>query len=191
MNITLHYQGPLKSNAGRRDKHLIREALHPQLAQLWEHEPLNGVKDRFLDPQRKPDNPPGGNNLLYSVGGHRFACIVSSRLHTTAALDIKLLRPERPGGLVGQSGDIDNRLKTLLDALTIPQHENSLPDGFAPQAEQMPFFCLLEDDALVTSLSVEAERWLHPTAASSSEVIAIIRATTSTRIKTTENFDFD
>jgi len=190
MKFTLHYQGPLKSNGSPQDKHAIREALHTQLRDLWEHRPLARRKEKLLDPNRRPDSLSGGNNLIFSVGEHRFASIISSRLHTTATLDITLLRPEQPGTVFAQSGDIDNRLKTLLDALTIPPHLNALPKNFSPTRTQTPFFCLLENDALVTGVSIHTHRWLNPDAASRADVILIIQVTTATDEKTLENLDF-
>lgn len=190
MRFTLYYRGPLKPNAGTSDKQRIREALHPQIKELWEHDPLAGMKAKLLDPKRSPEIPPGGNNLLFDRGIHTYACIVSSRVFATALLHITLLRPEEPGKILVHSGDIDNRLKTLLDALTIPQHESQIPTGWNPTDDQKPFFCLLEDDRLVSGLSIETERWLNSDAASNSEVVLLIRVETRTSRKTFENVDF-
>jgi hypothetical protein len=51
---------------------------------------------------------------------------------------ITLLRPEAPGNIVTQGGDIDNRLKTLLDALKVPNLPNALPTGAVPEADESP-----------------------------------------------------
>ncbi|MGA2445206.1 MAG: hypothetical protein ABSG50_07250 [Opitutaceae bacterium] len=83
-------------------------------------------------------------------------------MNALAELSITLLRPESPGGLLTQGGDIDNRLKTLFDALTMPRHPNALPSGGAPKPDQARFFCLLEDDNLIVSLSVRTEQLLEP-----------------------------
>jgi len=76
-----------------------------------------------------------------------------------ARLSIKLLRPEAPGSLITQGGDIDNRIKTLLDALRLPI-EAELPPGIAPTDFETPFFCLLESDTLVTRLDIDTDRLL-------------------------------
>ena len=83
-------------------------------------------------------------------------------MDSTAELSLTLLRPEPPGNLLTQGGDIDNRLKTLFDALTMPRHANALPVGAKPEEGEMPFFCLLEDDNLVTSVQVRTEQLLEP-----------------------------
>lgn len=52
-------------------------------------------------------------------------------------------------------GDIDNRLKTLFDALRLPNQTNELVGYDNPAPDENPFFCLLEDDSLITHVSVE------------------------------------
>lgn len=87
--------------------------------------------------------------------------LVSSTLFAVAELDCVLLRPGPPGELFRSGGDIDNRLKTLLDALKVPE-QNALPSGAKPEDDETPFFCLLEDDKLITALRVETDRLLNP-----------------------------
>ncbi len=92
-----------------------------------------------------------------------FVPLVSAEMNATAELSLTVLRPEPPGRLLTQGGDIDNRLKTLFDSLTMPRHANALPSGAMPAASEYPFFCLLEDDNLVTSIQVKTEQLLEPT----------------------------
>jgi hypothetical protein len=79
----------------------------------------------------------------------------------TANSNITILRPEPPGAIITQSGDIDNRLKTLFDGLKIPTI-GELPSGDGPMSGETPFYCLLEDDNLITRISVTTERLLEP-----------------------------
>lgn len=76
-----------------------------------------------------------------------------------AHLDITILRPEEPGSIVTFGGDIDNRLKTLLDALSIPKPDQ-IPQGDAQGNDEDPLHCLLEDDNLITGLNVSVDRLL-------------------------------
>jgi hypothetical protein len=69
-----------------------------------------------------------------------------------------MLLPGPLGQIIRRGGDIDNRLKTLLDALTAPD-QNQAPDG-NPNPGTQPFFCLLEDDKLITGLSVKTDQLL-------------------------------
>lgn len=184
MRFILYYRGPLPSNGSPMEKHFIREAIHPQIVQVWSIPPLDGVAHIHLN----NDDPE--HNLFTEVDGHLFGCLVSSKIHCTAEIDITLLRPEEPGALLAQGGDIDNRLKTLLDALSVPANLQQLPPEFNPGPDQSPFFCLLQDDALVTGLHVRTERWLNPGAVAASEVVLLIRVETSTSKKTFSNLDF-
>ena len=174
MKFTLYYQGPLRPNAGPQEKHQIREVIHPQLVDLWSHPPLDALVPYALSPEYPEQN------VLFQVGPHKFGCVISERLGCTAALDITLLRPETPGALLAQGGDIDNRLKTLLDALSVPSNPQAIPRKFAPDPTQIPLFCLLQDDALVTGLQIRTERWLNPSAANNAEVVLLIRVSTFT-----------
>ena len=156
MTFRLLYRGPLHSNAGAHEKQAIRRTLHKQLADLWRRPPLTTVAHSvgLLNPM------PSGNQLSVIVarGGFQCAPLVTGRLALVCHLDVLFLRPQDPGELI-QAGDLDNRLKTLFDALQMPD-ENQLI-GDAPSQNETPFFCLLENDALITQFSVETDRLLE------------------------------
>lgn len=158
MDFRLVYRGRLKANAATAaDKQDVRRIFHPQLKKLWEQVPLNDQKNLL-----KPVPDPGEISILRQCGAFQFAPLVCTDLRLVTDLDIVFLRPQEPGFLVTQGGDVDNRVKTLLDALRMPKVENELPQGDSPQDGETPFFCLLEDDALVTGLSVTTDRLLEP-----------------------------
>jgi len=71
-------------------------------------------------------------------------------------------------------GDIDNRLKTLFHALKVSSEPTALPIGATPQLDETPFFVLLEDDSLITRISVDVDRLLDSSSASS-EVALFMR----------------
>ena len=56
--------------------------------------------------------------------------------------------------------DIDNRLKTLFDALSWPTQTQQLPPGWAPGPDEQPLHCLLQDDRHITRVNIETDRWL-------------------------------
>lgn len=88
--------------------------------------------------------------------------MVSSARDEIAELQIIMLRPHQcPGYIIGQGGDIDNRLKTLFDSLRMPKDTKEMPNYGKPNDNVNPFFCLLEDDALITNLSVSTDRLLE------------------------------
>ena len=63
--------------------------------------------------------------LRRPLGKYVFVPLVTREMDVVAELSIIMLRPEIPGQLVTQGGDIDNRLKTLFDALTMLRHKST------------------------------------------------------------------
>jgi hypothetical protein len=124
---------------------------------------------------------------IRSLGGFTFAPLVTAQLNGIVELTVTVLRPEPPGHLITQGGDIDNRMKTLFDALTMPRLLNALPTGAAPLADETPFFCLLEDDNLVTALWVRTEQLLEPVADPTHVDVSVTVETGVTR-QTMSNF---
>ena len=120
---------------------------HPALGGRWFHEwDVEGSAGRLLVP--------------IAVGTFKFLPFISHRLKMYCHLDILFLRPAAPGSIVGQGGDIDNRLKILFDGLRTPLQENELPTTDSPGFNETPFLCLLENDDLITGFSVTTERLL-------------------------------
>ena len=169
MEFTLFYRGVLKSNGRSKDKQKIRRYFHPQLKNLWNQLPLTDHKE-LLDETSKD----GEFTIIQNINGFNFAPLVTEKLHLIAELEIILLKPEQPGSIITQSGDIDNRLKTLLDSLRTPKETNEIPSEDTPKKDENPFFCLLEDDNLITALNVKTERLLE-NITNQSEVILIIK----------------
>lgn len=159
MEFRLTYQGKLpgSGNTARHtsEKHLIRKEIHKQLAELWAIEPLfrrlkkRLVEKDFLERFARPRH------------GFDFFPLIRENWQQACTLDILLLRREKPGNLISQGGDIDNRVKTLFDALSMPQSEAGLTP---PEPHEQPFHCLLENDGLITTVKVTADRLLTPTA---------------------------
>jgi len=149
--ITLQYRGPLKAastkNKRVKDKHDIRRYFHGQLKELWANPPMDLYRFQV-----------GGEE--FSVGKFRFKPLLSKRL-TTCELDIKWLTRETPGRLL-IDGDLDNRLKTLFDALRLPHNLGELPSGASPIGNEQTFRVLLEDDSQITSFRVRSEPLLLP-----------------------------
>lgn len=149
MEFALKYSGTLKANAGIDDKHRIRQAFHLQMKELWNHEPLSSHTDLK-------------NQLVRSVGSFRFIPLVTVSLAFTADVNILMLREGTPGNIFVEGGDIDNRLKTLFDSLRVPSSLSELPHNASPGVGEDPFYCLLEDDNLITRVAVDTDRLLTP-----------------------------
>ncbi|MFZ5836322.1 MAG: hypothetical protein ACOY2B_13215 [Pseudomonadota bacterium] len=153
MRFTLTYQGDLPPKANAQQKWLIRRALEPQLRRLWETPPLNDLS-KYQDPNYKPDDCYVGQTF----GQLEYVPIITEKLSLRAELNIFLLSASLPGGIINQSSDIDNRLKTLLDALSMPsaQQVPNTPDSEPDNR----VFCLLEDDKLITRVEVSNDKLL-------------------------------
>ncbi|HUO32111.1 MAG TPA: hypothetical protein VMU80_23025 [Bryobacteraceae bacterium] len=184
MEFRLIYDGRLpaqsRNNARVSDKHRIRKVFHKQLAELWDKHPalqryvqlgiVKGVAADF----------PRGN-------GFSFVPLVSQKYGGAfAALNILFLRRGNPGDLLRNQGDIDNRIKVLLDALKVPKYASDLAEEEAPEEHEKPFYCLLEDDALITEINITTDRLLWPVSDSADEskhplndVVLVIHVKTS------------
>lgn len=176
MEFRLTYAGPLPATQGNevgsqrslkpQQKHAIRQAFHRQLKWLWEVTPFLKTGERSgssaLITESSPDPLPHDIESLaarYNLYGWNFVPLVTEDLNLICGLDILLLRPQVPGELIS-AGDLDNRLKTLFDALRIPV-DNEGYSNRAPEDGEKRFFCLLEDDKLITKVSVETDQLLE------------------------------
>ncbi len=161
VDFHLVYRGRLLTQGARSakaNKQEIRRAFHPQIAELFR---MPGMPSNL--PQWSPRE----------VGEFSFVPLAPKGLHLVAEFDVLFLRPGQPGDLL-QSGDIDNRMKTLLDALRMPHTVDEVPRGDQPADGEVPFYCLLEDDALVTRLNIDTDTLLTPSKGNS-EVELVIK----------------
>jgi len=103
--------------------------------------------------------------------GWSFIPLVRDNLALRCGLRVIFLRKEEPGR-VYQGGDMDNRLKTLFDALSIP-NQDQIPDAPITSYNE-EVYCLLEDDSLISGLNIETSRLLTKPGASEHEVRLVI-----------------
>ena len=152
MRFTLFYSGKLPPNGKSKEKWRIRRCIEPQLRRLWDARPFKDIA-KYIDPHYDPDNCYVGKR----VGKFEFIPCISTTLNMRTELQIRILSSQNPGDLL-RGSDIDNRLKTLLDALSIPS-EQQIPDDANAETDGR-VFCLLEDDKLVTRIDVSNDRLL-------------------------------
>ena len=79
---------------------------------------------------------------------------MTNKAGLACALDILFLRRVPPGSPIISGGDIDNRLKVLIDGLKMPQECSQLPAGWKPGPEHDPLYCLMQDDGMITEIKV-------------------------------------
>src|SRR5437867_2888244 len=159
LRFTLSYRGPLRADSAK-DKQHIRLCLHNQLKMLWSGPPFDRFHDHhFTDAESKK-----------SVGKVTYFPLVSKSNRLIAELDIFLLRNEAPGRIIVSGGDIDNRLKTLFDALRCP---HSAKEAGSQSHTDSEIYTLLEDDSPITAVSVTTDRLLEQ--CESEEALLIVR----------------
>jgi hypothetical protein len=92
--------------------------------------------------------------------GFRFFPLATRELSLVCSVKVLFLRPDLPGRIIS-SGDIDNRMKTIFDALRLPHNEAEL-GGHTPQEGETPFVVLLQDDSLISHAEIETDILLAP-----------------------------
>jgi hypothetical protein len=180
MEISLSYRGPLPGGGDhvKAYKTRIRQELHYQLAGLCERnehfrqasdEPLPEAKMRgnrveLIDPPAQPVQGMGtvwGHDFFrVPLSGVDFIPLLTRKNYRVAELALLLWRRSEPGNILQPDGDIDNRLKTLFDALRMPHSVDEIDSGSLFKEGRC--YCLLEDDSLITKLTVSTHKTYRP-----------------------------
>ena len=179
MKFTLDYRGELRASGSGssrlNDKWMIRRQIHPQLKELWQKHPVlsrienetiipaDGGRFQQFEVHHKFKDPPSELfdttiQLIdqITVAGKSFIPLVRESMSLVCDLDILFRRRGEPGQLVSQAGDIDNRIKILLDGLRMPTGAAEIGN----HKVYRPMYCLLENDSLITGLSVRTDQLL-------------------------------
>lgn len=187
MKFRLHYDGPLRpsqpagSHNQKKQKSLshhkqsIRKVFHRQLKELWEtNETLKNLRVcKTCGPFHSPPSQPQLGGLgrheyvhvseymkgQFDMFGYSFMPLAAKEFSLLVDLDVLFLRKDDPGNAF-HAGDIDNRIKTLIDALKMPEQKLQLGEYETPDTDEAPFYCLIQDDDQVSSFSVSTDRLL-------------------------------
>ncbi len=157
--FTLYYRGELKSNGNAAHKHSIRTCFHEQLERRFD---IDALLQKFPSPPLQ--------DFCHHYGIERESQVWFAHVDSPAELDVYMLSAGATGDLVSGGGDIDNRLKTLFDALQVPDVNQiravnaSLPDVFQ---------CAIANDKLISQIRVRSSRLLD-VPADSREVVVVI-----------------
>ncbi len=174
MEFRLLFEGRLPSGGNAVEKHTIRKSFHPQLRRLWHvNNNLRQLATNSWTPLPQlngvdlPSLPTADERLelgLAAIGkkwnraGYNLVPLVTPDMALRCSVDIVFLRPEDDRGIL-KNGDIDNKLKTLFDALRMP--ESAAETGNAvPDADDDPLFVLLQDDGLISEVKVATDQLL-------------------------------
>jgi hypothetical protein len=152
-------------------KHEMRRQFHAQLRYLWQVNRFLREKESYPEDYglRVEDFPSANEQRrvplleivakLHAQHGYEFVPLVRELWSLHCQLDVVLLRHDGPDNPIS-GGDVDNRIKTLVDALTVPTM-GQLAGNEVPRKDETPFFCLMENDKLLTRLNVETDRLLR------------------------------
>ena len=187
MEFRLTYAGKLRAHKRGVAGHVhdIRQEFHRQLKIFWTEHP---VLNRGYPSGSSIPNPDTMWGKTLPQNGYNWKPIVTENNGLICALDILMLRKGPPGKV---RTDIDNRLKTLFDALQIPNSDQLGKE--TPQLGQNPFYVLLEDDRLITRVAVTSDMLLEPVEGVEREedaVRLVITVTVRPYGVTWENADF-
>jgi hypothetical protein len=133
----------------------MRRDFHRQLTTVW------ATNKTLIDRSDKMDGVLSRYRLAdeHQIPPWKFVPLVTTELQMLCSLDFLLLRRDHPGDSVW-SGDMDNRVKTLIDALEVPDKQSGYGTEIGVEPGYNPMFCLLQSDKLVTAMSVETGKLL-------------------------------
>ncbi|MEM6451902.1 MAG: hypothetical protein AAF703_16495 [Cyanobacteria bacterium P01_D01_bin.105] len=181
MKFRLTYSGSVKSSGNKpkpENKHELRLAFHEQLAVLWAINPiLQGFSqtkfpnlERAITPNYSADldeallnnSPPKYSYSQLLIKKHKshdvkWHPLVTVENNLVCELSILMLRPNDQKSVV-QGGDVDGRLKTIFDSLSIPKSGDVL-SKFA--THNGIFYTLLSDDSLISKVTVDTDELLQ------------------------------
>jgi hypothetical protein len=176
VEFRLVYEGPLvaatKNKARAPERQELRRHFHKQLRRLWHTNPQLlrlaqqvGMATAIQAGKQVLSSDDGFLNHVKSGLNHlgrqsnRFGCdfvpLVTQERCLQCSLEILFLRPDDSGTLI-QAGDLDHRLKTLFEALRLPNNREELA-GYTPTPEDTPLFCLLQEEKLITEFKVTTD----------------------------------
>jgi hypothetical protein len=162
MKLRLTYEGELKSGQDESisrlvHKHEIRKQLHPQLKDFWRIHPGLAHIARVKDPLSSKLYIETIADAYTRGSGHRFVPLAQKDMNLMCKIEVLLLRRPAEGGGVYSKGDLDNRIKTLIDALQVPFDSKGIPEDGPSNDERPYFYALFDDDKIISHLSIETD----------------------------------
>ncbi|MGV8831687.1 MAG: hypothetical protein ACOH2N_06910 [Devosia sp.] len=153
MELILTFEGRIP--AQRSDLGVIwtmRRSFSTQLQKVWGKEPF-GILKKWEDSEFAAGAP----KFTRSNGDQTFVPIYGRDVGVGVDLDITLLTGMPQQKAILSAGDLDNRIKRVVDALRVPK-------GHGEMAKDLPsggrWYCLLEDDNAVLSISTRLGAYL-------------------------------
>lgn len=155
----------------------MRRDFHSQLSKLWGKEPFQVLKQ-----WEESDFAAGAPKFTRQWRDQTFVPLLGEQIGVGARIDITLLTGMPSQKQVVSAGDLDNRIKRIIDALRVPKGESEMAIHLPPGAR---WYCLLEDDDVVTAVSARLGAFLASD--DPSESFAFIRVSPSPLRVTMDN----
>jgi hypothetical protein len=159
MEFRLIFKGhlPPEDKADVKVKHDIRQQLHPQLREVWRSHPnmRNSMKPKGATGLSEMDEVAKNNTRF----GFRFVPLIRE-VDNACSLNIVILFRHEPYR-AWNHGDLDNRIKTLVDGMRMPKQGTELPKG-SPSPDEDPFFVLMDDDKVIYEFQVTSDQLFLP-----------------------------
>ena len=160
MEFRLLFRGhlPSEDKADVEDKHEIRKQLHSQLREVWRSHP----NMRHSMEPRKPSGISKVEEVAqnYKRCGFRFVPLIREK-ENACSLNIVVLFRHEPYRAYN-CGDLDNRIKTLVDGMRMPKQCSELPKDISPSSDEDPFFVLMDDDKVIYEFQVTTDQLFLP-----------------------------
>lgn len=167
VDIYLTYRGQIPSKASSLDAVWnMRKSFHRQLETLWGKEPFAVLK-RWEDSNFAAQAP----NFLRSIGDQVFVPFYGEAVGVGVRLEIKLLTG-LPQQAVISSGDLDNRVKRIIDALRAPTQKGEIVANLEPNSR---WYCVMDDDSSVKEVTASLAPYLDSNDPSESFVFVRVR----------------
>ncbi|AZO45394.1 hypothetical protein EJ076_31985 [Mesorhizobium sp. M7D.F.Ca.US.005.01.1.1] len=172
MDIYLTYRGQIPSKKSSLDAiWAMRRSFHGQLVKLWGKEPFAILK-KWEDSNFAAEAP----NFLRKVGDQLFVPFYSEAIGVGVKLEINLLTGFPQQQAVISSGDLDNRVKRIIDALRAPTQKGELIASLEPDTR---WYCVMDDDSSVKEVTASLAPYLDSNDPSVSFVFVRIRTSPS------------
>lgn len=162
MKILLRYRDNLSTGPDPAEKMRLRFFLGKQLKRVWglhfeEKHPADRLPVGVPRPTPKPDSEPYFVAVYPGHEGYRFIPLVTHGNKIQCSVEIRYGRWRSGGGArIFDNGDLDARLKALLDGLSAPAKGNTLDfSRVLPEHQSNTCYVLTEDDRLIDRVSVE------------------------------------
>lgn len=130
----------------------MRRSFSAQLEKVWGKAPFETLKE-----WEDTAFAAGAPKFTRAVSGQTFVPLYGRDVGVGVDLDITLLTGMPVRKAVISAGDLDNRVKRIIDALRVPNGQGEMSHKLSPGGR---YYCLMEDDDAVLSLGARLGPYL-------------------------------